>query len=146
MRNLISSLIVFFFVFCNSGLRAENIENVNEEIGIVEMLPDKVGTHWVWVSDMVWNAMPDGRATLVNADNGNMLGMLSTGYSFNSLSLPTEFGEVYSAETYYSRITRGERTDVVSVYDARNLSPIAEIEIPAKRARINKEKICLFIS
>ena len=134
MRNLVSSLIVFFFVFCNSGLRAENIENVNEEIGIVEMLPDKVGTHWVWVSDMVWNAMPDGRATLVNADNGNMLGMLSTGYSFNSLSLPTEFGEVYSAETYYSRITRGERTDVVSVYDARNLSPIAEIEIPTKRA------------
>ena len=66
MRNLVSSLIVFFFVFCNSGLRAENIENVNEEIGIVEMLPDKVGTHWVWVSDMVWNAMPDGRATLVN--------------------------------------------------------------------------------
>ncbi len=24
MRNLISSLIVFFFLFCNSGLRAEN--------------------------------------------------------------------------------------------------------------------------
>ena len=134
MRNLLSSLAVFFFIFCNSTLKSENIQNVNEELGLVEILPGKVGTHWVWVSDMVWNAMPDGRATLVDADNGNMLGMLSTGYSFNSLSLPTEFREIYSAETYYSRITRGERTDVVSIYDARNLSPIAEIEIPAKRA------------
>ncbi len=134
MRNFISSLIAFFAVFCNSGLIAETIEDVNEEIGIVEILPAAVGAHWVWVSDMVWNAMPDGRATLVNADNGDMLGMLSTGYSFNSLSLPTEFNEIYSAETYYSRITRGDRTDVVSIYDARNLSPIAEVEIPPKRA------------
>ena len=70
---------------------------------------------------------------MVNADHGTMLGMLSTGYSFNSLTLPREYGEIYSAETYYSRYTRGKRTDVVSIYDAKTLSPTAEIEIPAKR-------------
>lgn len=105
-----------------------------DELGIVETLPDKPGPHWVWVSDMVYFAMPDGRATLVDADSGKMLGMLSTGYSFNSLSVPREFGEIYSAETYYSRGTRGERTDVVTIYDSRNLTPVAEIEIPPKRA------------
>jgi methylamine dehydrogenase heavy chain len=105
-----------------------------DPLGRVETLPDKPGTHWVWVSDMVWFAMPDGRATLVDADTGTMLGMLSTGYTFNSLSLPREFGEIYSAETYYSRYTRGDREDVVTVYDARDLAPIAEIGIPPKRA------------
>ena len=41
---------------------------------------------------------------------------------------------IYSPETYFSRGTRGERTDVVSLYDPAHLSPIGEIEIPPKRS------------
>ncbi len=105
-----------------------------DTLGIVATLPAEPGAHWIWVSDMVWIAMTDGRATLIDADSGKMLGMLSTGYSFNSLSIPRRYGEIYSAETYYSRYTRGKRTDVVSVYDTKNLLPVAEIIIPPKRA------------
>lgn len=112
----------------------DSSEFVPESIGGVATLPDAPGAHWVWVSDMVWIAMPDGRATLVDADSGKMLGMLSTGYTFNSLSLPHQYGKIYSAETYYTRYTRGERTDVVTIYDARTLSAVDEIEIPPKRA------------
>lgn len=100
---------------------------------VVRKLPENPGDHWIWVSDMVWIAMTDGRATLVDADSGTVLGMLSTGYSFNTLSLPREYGEIYSAETYYTRYTRGDRTDVITVYDARELAPLGEIEIPPKR-------------
>jgi methylamine dehydrogenase heavy chain len=43
--------------------------------------------------------------------------------------------EMYVYETYYSRGTRGERTDVVTIYDKENLSATGEIIIPGgKRA------------
>src|SRR5947207_169195 len=35
--------------------------------------------------------------------------------------------EVYVAETFYSRGTRGVRTDVVTIYDTRTLTPTGEI-------------------
>ena len=37
-------------------------------------------------------------------------------------------------ETYYARGSRGERTDVVTIYDTQNLAPVGEVPIPAKRA------------
>jgi methylamine dehydrogenase heavy chain len=42
--------------------------------------------------------------------------------------------EIYVPETHYSRGSRGDRTDVVTIYGARSLTPVAEVEIPAKRA------------
>lgn len=90
--------------------------------------------HWVWVMDPMLNAMPDGRAYLIDGAAGRILGMLNTGYSFVSLSLPPAYDWIYAAETYYSRHTRGERTDVVSVYNRNTLAPVEEIVIPTKRA------------
>ena len=101
--------------------------------GKVETLPDVQHPHWVWIYDMAADSMPDGRAYLYDGDTARLLGMLSTGYSFNALNLPGHYREVYSAETYYARTTRGKRTDVVSIYDPFKLTPVAEIEIPAKR-------------
>ena len=66
-----------------------------DELGLISTLPQQPSAHWIWVSDMVWIAMTDGRATLIDADTGTMLGMLSTGYSFNSLSIPRRYGRVY---------------------------------------------------
>ena len=97
-------------------------------------LPAKPDQHWLWVYDMVYDYMTDGRASLIDGDSGRFLGMLSTGYSFTQLTLPRHHREIYSAETYYSRYTRGKRDDVVSIYSPTNLAPIAEIDIPDKRA------------
>lgn len=99
---------------------------------------EKVSTtplpHWLWLSDSSLGAMPDGRAYLFDGDSGRMLGSLNTGYSFVGLTLASHYREIYSAETYYSRHTRGERTDLVSIYDPVDLKSIAEIIIPTKRA------------
>ena len=101
-----------------------------------EQLPPHPGPHWVWVNDISFFAIPDGRAFLVDGDSGRMLGMLSTGYSFTSVAVPRAGGVIYAPETYFSRGTRGTRTDVVTVYDARRLLPVAEIAIPPKRASL----------
>jgi methylamine dehydrogenase heavy chain len=92
--------------------------------------------HWVWVNDIAFFSQPDGKALLVDGDSGRMLGMLSTGFSFTSVLLPKEPGVIYSPETYYSRGTRGTRTDVVTLYDSHRLQPLGEVEIPPKRASV----------
>jgi len=90
--------------------------------------------HWVWVNDFVFPHMADGMAYLVDGDSGRYLGTLSTGYGFAHVLLSRDGKIVYSPETYFSRGTRGTRTDVVTVYDARTLKVLREIPIPPKRS------------
>lgn len=100
-----------------------------EALGQVVTLPEQPGPHWVWVSDYVFH-----RTALVDAGSGRFLGMLASGAGFVVTPQFSPDGrEIYLAETHYARTTRGARTDVVSVYDARTLFPVAEIEIPPKR-------------
>ncbi len=103
----------------------------SEEVGVAG--PIAWSPHLVWVNDIAFPAMPDGRAILIDADTGRMLGMLSGGYGHNSLLFSPDGQRIYNPETYYARGTRGKRTDVITVYDAGRLVPLSEIVIPAKR-------------
>jgi methylamine dehydrogenase heavy chain len=73
-------------------------------------------------------------AVLYDADTQQMLGMISTGIGANAFEIDRDKGLVHTAETYLSRHTRGQRTDVISTYDIRTLSPIGEITIAPKHA------------
>jgi methylamine dehydrogenase heavy chain len=90
--------------------------------------------HWVWVNDFVFPHMVDGMAYLIDGDSGRYLGTLSTGFGFAHLILSRDGKLIYSPETYFSRGTRGKRTDVVTLYDAGTLKVSGEIPIPPKRA------------
>jgi methylamine dehydrogenase heavy chain len=90
--------------------------------------------HWVWVNDFVFPHMADGMAYLVDGDTGRYLGTLSTGYSFSHVLLSRDSRLIYSPETYFSRGTRGKRTDVVTLYDTGTLGVVGEIAIPPKRS------------
>ena len=90
--------------------------------------------HWVWVNDFVFPHMPDGQALLVDGDSGHFLGMLSTGFGFSRVVISADGKLVYSPESYFSRGTRGTRTDVVTMYDPAHLAPVGEIVIPPKRS------------
>jgi methylamine dehydrogenase heavy chain len=96
-------------------------------------LPLPASKHWVWVNDFVFPHMADGMAYLVDGDSGRYLGTLSTGYSAR-IVLPRDGNIIYSPETYFSRGTRGKRTDVVTLYDPATLAAIGEILIPPKRS------------
>jgi methylamine dehydrogenase heavy chain len=102
---------------------------------LVQSLPDKPSPHWVWVNDIVFTHMASGQALLVDGDSGQFLGLLgSTGFSFERIVLVQGGSLIFSPEIYFSRGTRGVRTDVVTVYDAANLKPLEEIVIPPKRS------------
>lgn len=90
--------------------------------------------HWIWINDFVFPHMVDGMVYLIDGDSGRYLGTLSTGFGFAHVVPAPDGKMLYSPETYFSRGTRGKRTDVVTLYDVATLSPIGEIEIPPKRS------------
>ncbi|MES2498843.1 MAG: amine dehydrogenase large subunit [Pseudomonadota bacterium] len=98
-----------------------------------ESLAEVMQPHWVWLNDISFDRMLDGRAYLVDADAGQMLGMISSGYSHGVLMLAEDGKTLAVPSTFLARGTRGERTDVVTFYKTSDLTPGAEPVIPAKR-------------
>jgi methylamine dehydrogenase heavy chain len=92
--------------------------------------------HWVYVADITFPHMPDSKVVVLDGDaettNEAYLGMISTGYN-PGMALAPDDSAVYVAETYYSRGTRGERDDIVTIFDTQTLEPTGEIAIPEKR-------------
>ena len=100
-----------------------------EQLGRTENLTAPPNPHWVWVADVLLR-----RSALLDLDRGAFLGMVSTGYLAPTASFSRSRSEFYWPETYYSRGSRGSRTDVVTFYDTLSLSPTGEVVIPPKRA------------
>ena len=109
-----------------------NAQDLAPEQLFVESLGEPT-SHWVLVNDSVY-ALTDTRAYLLDADSGAMLGMISTGAWRNAVEFAPGFAAIYSPETYYSRGSRGTRTDVLTIYDTATLDVTGEIVIPPKRA------------
>lgn len=114
---------------CAIPARAE----IAPETLTVQRLATPARPHWVWINDISFDRMLDGRAYLIDADTGRFLGMISGGYGHGALQLSPDRDEIYVAETYLSRGSRGTRTDVLSIYSASELKSVGEVEIPAKR-------------
>ena len=98
----------------------------------LEKLPTPPKPHWVYVVDIVFNHMTEGKILLVDGDRKDVLGMITTGFLAGLAASPDQ-KELYVTETFYSRGTRGERTDVVTIYATDELKPVGEIVIPNKR-------------
>lgn len=88
----------------------------------------------VYVADVAISHIIDGRIRVFDATKGRFLGMVSTGFAGN-FTLSAKADELYVATTYYSRGTRGERTDLLEVHDTVNLAPQYEVILPPRRAQ-----------
>jgi len=90
--------------------------------------------HRLYISDISINHIVDGRLHVIDGDALKYLGMISTGYAGNA-TLSLDRKELYVATTYYTRLSRGERTDVVDIHDTQTLEHKGEIVIPARHAQ-----------
>ncbi len=107
-------------------------------IAWASLAPETIGTEtlisphgsWVWVIDGIGDF---SESRLFDSVSGDMLGMLSTGYWSGGLVLPSHGRELYALQSHFTRSTRGERTDIVAIYDPETLLPRGEIEIPPRR-------------
>ncbi|UCE85052.1 MAG: amine dehydrogenase [Deltaproteobacteria bacterium] len=100
-----------------------------ETLGSTERLREPPHPHWVFVGDLLLR-----RSALLDLDRSTFLGMVSSGFLSQGIAVPRRRAEFYVPETYYSRGSRGERTDVVTIYDAAALEPVDEVAIPPRRA------------
>ena len=100
-----------------------------EEVGRVAVLDRAHDPHWLWVADAL-----GARLALVDLDDGKFLGQINAGWGMPDIAFARTRPEIYVPETYFSRGTRGARTDVATIYDARTLAPVDEVLLPGKRA------------
>lgn len=102
-----------------------------EPIPAVVKLPAQWPATWVLIHDFHFSSIVDGRVMLVDtaAIDGPVKGMVRAAQFANMLVSPTR-GEVLTSETFYSRLTRGERTDAVTIWDMATLQPKGEIVLP----------------
>ena len=89
--------------------------------------------HRAFVVDVEFESFVAGRVTVVDPDKKRVLGMVPTGFAAPS-ALSHDQKTLYSADIWYSRGTRGTRTDVLTAWDSSTLSPAWEVLIPNKRA------------
>ena len=107
-----------------------------------DLPPDTIGqtvlafppeAHRAFVVDVEFESFVAGRVTVVDPDQKRVLGMVPTGFAAPS-ALSHDKKTLYSADIWYSRGTRGVRTDVLTAWDSSTLSPAWEVLIPNKRA------------
>jgi methylamine dehydrogenase heavy chain len=88
----------------------------------------------VYVADVVIANIADGRLRVFDARAGKLMGMINTGFAGN-FALSAQADEIYIATTYNSRGGRGERVDLVEVWDAQTLAFKFEVLLPPRRAQ-----------
>lgn len=107
-----------------------------EPIPNVETLPERYPSHWVLAHDLSFYNLSSGRVFLVDpaAKEKDVHGIVDAG-QFPSVLFSRERGELYVAETFYSRGMRGDRSDYLTIYDGETFNQVAQIELPgAKRS------------
>lgn len=119
------------------GLGAENFPEPlpAESTAAVSSVATPYPKSFALVHDFGFGSLIDSAFSVVDTETRTFEGMLSGG-NFATVNWSAKRGEIYVGETYYSRGTRGERSDLLSIYDMANLSLIKEVELPKKRAAI----------
>ncbi|MCY4213257.1 MAG: amine dehydrogenase large subunit [Gammaproteobacteria bacterium] len=110
-----------------------------ETIPNVKRIATPYPASYALVHDFAFGSLIDSSFSLVDTESRRFVGMMSAG-QFATATFALGRQEFYVGETIHSRGTRGERQDVVAVYDFANLALVAEIDLPPQRANtvVNK--------
>jgi methylamine dehydrogenase heavy chain len=104
-----------------------------EETGHTASLPRDYPQSWFLVHDVAFHHMLDGNVTIIDAAADSVpkqfKGLINVSLVGN-VGFSKKRHEIYAVETFYSRGNRGQRTDVLTIYDTRSLSPVGEVIWP----------------
>lgn len=96
--------------------------------------PPPAGPTRAYVSDIAFQHMVDGRLHVVDVDAARYVGQIPTAFAGQSVLSPDR-RTIYVSTTYYPRLSRGTRADVIDIWDAQTLDHVGEIPIPERRAQ-----------
>lgn len=107
-----------------------------EQLDTLSVLPFPPATpERLWVFDLAFNHIVDGRIHIVDPKAGTYLGQVPAGHTGTATFSPTG-DKLYVATTYYDRLTRGTKNDVIEIYDVATLAFEGEVLLPPKRAMV----------
>ena len=121
----------------------------NDTAGKVETLPVPYPDDWVIVHDVAFDHMSIGRFMVMDINGGDIKDYFKGSFNGGFISAFTQGlnkPEMYVLEHYYDRGTRGNRTDVLTIYDKATLNPVDEIILDdprLKRAEILVSKFVI---
>ena len=121
----------------------------NDAAGKVETLPVPYPDDWVIVHDIAFDHMSIGRFMVMDINGGDIKDFFKGSFNGGFISAFTQAlnkPEMYVLEHYYDRGTRGNRTDVLTIYDKATLEPVDEIILDdpkLKRAEILVSKFVI---
>lgn len=141
----IRAILIFLLVmapgFAAAELEPEPIPNVNK---LMADYPDS----WIFVHDLNFYTMLAGKILIVDvaAESRQLKGALGAAQAAmfrQSLTRP----ELYVAETFHARGIDGERTDVLTYYDAVTLNKTGEVILPGgKRSQFVTQKAAFVLT
>jgi methylamine dehydrogenase heavy chain len=100
---------------------------------MAQVTPETVGAETVappqdsWFLVKGWDS-----ASLFDSNSGDIQGSLTVSWYTPAVEPNIPRNEIYAAESFYSRGVRGERTDVLTIFDITSLSAKAEVVLPPK--------------
>lgn len=104
-----------------------------EKTGIVEVLPSTYPESWFLVHEASFFAMSDGKIYVIDTDGDTVpeqvKGTLNLAFMAN-WAQSAKRSEIYAAETFHTRGNRGDRFDVITIWDQATLSVEAEVMLP----------------
>lgn len=104
---------------------AETVVPEAEESGVMTLEPPKAS--WFYVRGG-WGS---AGSSIFDAGTGKMVGMVNTSRD-SDMAIDPAGKFYYVAETIWSKVNRGTRQDLVSVYDSKTLKLISEIPTPGR--------------
>ena len=118
-----------------------------EPTGIIETLPARYPADWFFVHDAAFFHMSDGKVYLLDTDKDSIgdqvKGLFPVSLMGTFIEAPSR-GEIFAVETFHTRGTRGDRIDVLTIWDTVNLAAIAEVMLPTgKRFMGMPERVAL---
>ena len=99
-----------------------------------QIAPEQVTVAMMAEPDARWLIIKNifGPFHILNGETRAVAGVVSATAFTPALQPNMPRGELYAAETHFTRTYRGDRTDVVTIYDAKTLLPTGEVKIPNK--------------
>jgi methylamine dehydrogenase heavy chain len=104
-----------------------------EPTGVVQTLPATYPPSWFLVHDAGFFHMSDGKVYVIDTAAATLAQQVKGTFNVSMIGNITQSpkrGEIYATETFHSRGSRGDRLDVLTIFDQETLAPRGELILP----------------
>jgi methylamine dehydrogenase heavy chain len=104
-----------------------------EPTGIIESLPTTYPPSWFLVHDAAFFHMGDGKVYIIDTAAATLAEQVKGTFNVSligNIIQSAKRSEIYATETFHSRGSRGDRLDVLTVFDQATLAPKGEVILP----------------